>query len=99
MEVDVNFLIEPDRGIIMIINVGFIVVQAATTPAAEQAHLVFANQQLVAILLPAQEGLYLQVGFGLCDREGLIFDTLDSAADWVRECFRAALPATLPCHT
>jgi hypothetical protein len=83
----------------MIVNVRFIAVQAATISVPEEAHLFFANRQLVAVLLPAQEGLYLQVGFGLCDREGLIFDTLDSAADWVRECFRAGLPATLPCHT
>lgn len=83
----------------MIVDVSFMAVQAVTMSASEEAHLVFANQQLAAVLLPAQEGLYLRVGFGLCDREGLIFDTLDSAADWVRECFRAGLPATFPCHT
>lgn len=80
----------------MIVDVSFTAVQAATRSTAEEAHLIFANQQLVALLLPAQEGWYLQVGFGPCDREGLIFETLNAAASWVRECFSAGRPGAFP---
>ena len=80
----------------MIVDVSFTAVRAATRSAAEDAHLIFADQQLVALLVPAQDGWFLQVGFGPCDREGLIFETLSAAASWVRECFRARQTAVLP---
>lgn len=83
----------------MILDVNFTEVQAATQSAAEEAYLIFANQQLVALLLPAQEGWYLQIGFGPCEREGLIFDTLNAAASWVRECFSKDRSGTSPHRT
>jgi hypothetical protein len=73
--------------------VSFTEVCAATRRASEDAHLVFADQCLAAVLLPAERGWFLQAGFGPCDHEAMVFDTLSSAADWVRECFAAAASA------
>jgi hypothetical protein len=75
------------------VDVSFTEVCAATRRASEDAHLVFADQCLAAVLLPAEGGWYLQAGFGPCDHEVIVFDTLSSAADWVRECFAAAASA------
>ena len=71
----------------MALEVSFTEIQAATREAAEDARLVFANERLVALLVPASQGWFLQVGFGPCEKEGMIFETLAAAADWVRECF------------
>lgn len=75
------------------VDVSFTEVCAATRRASEDARLVFADQCLAAILLPAEGGWFLQVGFGPCDHEAMVFDTLASAADWVRDCFTAAAAA------
>ncbi|MGH1571825.1 hypothetical protein ACRAWG_15495 [Methylobacterium sp. P31] len=74
----------------------FTQVCAATRRDSEDAHLVFADQCLAAILLPAEWGWFLQAGFGPCDHEAMVFDTLSSAADWVRACFAAAASAVDP---
>ena len=65
------------------VQVSFEAIRVATAKAAEDAHLVFANRQLIALLVPAEVGWYLQVGLGPCDCEGLIFETLDAAETWV----------------
>lgn len=80
----------------MRVHVSFEPIRAATRQAAEDAHLVFANQQLVAFLVPSDEGWYLQLGLGPCEREGLIFETLDAAEIWVRERLWAAQCAAPP---
>ena len=80
----------------MPVQVRFEAVRAATSEAAEDAHLVFANRQLVALLVPAEAGWYLQLGLGPCEREGLIFETLGAVERWVHECVWAAQCATPP---
>jgi hypothetical protein len=69
------------------VEVSFTEVCAATRQASEDAHLVFADQCLAAVLLPTEDGWFMQAGFGPCDHEAMFFDTLSSAADWVQERF------------
>ena len=69
------------------VEVSFTEVCAATRQASEDAHLVFADQCLAAVLLPTEQGWFMQAGFGPCDHEAMFFDTLSSAADWVQERF------------
>ncbi|MGH1574910.1 hypothetical protein ACRAWG_35065 [Methylobacterium sp. P31] len=75
------------------VEVSFTQVCAATRQASEDGRLVFADQCLAAVLLPAEQGWFVQAGFGPCDHEAMFFDTLASVADWVRECFTAAASA------
>lgn len=77
----------------MAIEVSFEPICAAGQLEAEDACLVYANQQLVALLLPAETGWFLHIGLGPCEREGLTFETLTDAATWVRTCFSAARSA------
>jgi hypothetical protein len=69
------------------VEVSFSEVCAATRQGSEGAHLVYADQCLAAVLLPAEEGWFMQAGFGPCDHEAMFFDTLSLAADWVQERF------------
>ena len=69
------------------VEVSFTEVCAATRQASEDAHLVFADRCLAAVLLPTDQGWFMQAGFGPCDHEAIFFDTLSSAADWVQERF------------
>ena len=72
-------------------------VQLAALRGSEEAHLVLVNEALAAVLvrvLPEpderpDEGWFLQVGFGPCNREGLIFPTLEAAEVWTRAQFHA----------
>lgn len=68
----------------MPIEVRFDPVRAATSEAGEDGYLIYANQQLVALLVQADTGWFLQLGLGLCAREALIFDRLCDAEAWVR---------------
>ena len=70
----------------MPVEVSFEPIRAATRQAAEDGYLVYANRQLVALLVPADTGWFLQLGLGLCEQEGLIFSRLREAEDWVRAC-------------
>jgi hypothetical protein len=70
----------------MSIDVSFEPVRAATRAAAEDGYLVYADQQLVALLVPADTGWFLQLGLGPCAREGMIFGRLREAETWVRAC-------------
>ena len=69
------------------VKVSFTEVCAATRQASEEANLVFADQCLAAVLVPTDQGWFMQAGFGPCDQEAIFFDTLSSAADWVQERF------------
>ncbi|MGH1587850.1 hypothetical protein ACRBEV_05210 [Methylobacterium phyllosphaerae] len=69
------------------VEVSFTEVCAATRQASEDGHLVFADQCLAAVLLPAEQGWFMQAGFGPCDHEAIFFDTLSAAADWVQDRF------------
>lgn len=75
------------------VEVSFTEVCAATRQASEEARLVFADQCLAAVLLPTERGWFMQAGFGPCEHEAMFFDTLSSAADWVRECFTPSASA------
>ncbi len=76
----------------------FIPIQLAALRGTEEARLVMVDAALAAVLvriLPEpddrpEEGWFLQVGFGPCNREGLIFPTLEAAAAWTRAQFAAA---------
>ncbi|MGH1592354.1 hypothetical protein ACRBEV_33065 (plasmid) [Methylobacterium phyllosphaerae] len=70
--------------------VSFTKVCAVTRQASENAHLVYADQCLAAVLLPTEEGWFMQAGFGPCDHEAMFFYTLHAAAEWVQECFTVA---------
>jgi hypothetical protein len=76
---------------LMPIEVSFEPVRAATREAAEDGYLVYANRQLVALLVPADTGWFLQLGLGLCEQEGLIFSHLREAENWVRACLSDTL--------
>ena len=71
-------------------------IKIASSEQNEQAYLVRIEDDIVAVLLPADDGWFLHVGFGPCDREGLIFSSLDAAEDWVRRCFMAVDGAVAP---
>jgi hypothetical protein len=68
----------------MTIHVRFQPVTAATQQAHEPVQLVWANQHLAALLVPAEVGWFLQIGFGRCEGEGIVFANLAAAEDWVR---------------
>jgi len=68
----------------MHVDVVFEPVRAVTLKAAEEGYLVFANQQLVALLVPADTGWFLQLGLGPCEEEGMIFSQLREVETWVR---------------
>ena len=78
----------------------FIPVQLATLRGSEEGQLVMVDEALAAVLvriLPEpnerpEEGWFLQVGFGPCNREGLIFPTLEAAAAWTLAQFAAHNP-------
>jgi hypothetical protein len=55
--------------------------------------LVYADQQLVALLVPADTGWFLQLGLGLCAKEGMIFSRLREAEAWVLACLSGASQA------
>ena len=73
----------------MPIEVGFEPIHVATLEAAEDGYLVYASQQLVALLVPADTGWFLQLGLGPCAQEGLIFSRLSEVEAWVRACLTA----------
>jgi hypothetical protein len=68
----------------------FQAITAATEQAHEPAQLMWANQHLVAVLVPADGGWFLEHGFGPCASEALLFETLDDAAGWAKNCMTAA---------
>ena len=70
----------------MCISITFEPIRAATLDSAEDARLVWVDQSLVALLVPAEEGWFIQFGLGPCEREDLIFSTLAAAEVWVRGC-------------
>ena len=64
-------------------HIAFQAIVAATFIGSEPAQLVFADEQLVAVLVPAAVGWFLQCRFGRCEAEGLVFPTLDAASTWI----------------
>lgn len=66
-------------------EVSFESVRAATQDGTEEAHLVYLDHALTALLVPAETGWFLQFSLGRDEKEGLIFATLAAAEAWVRE--------------
>ena len=71
---------------LMSVEVRFDPVRAATRDAGEDGYLVYADQQLVALLVPADTGWFLQSVSGPVRRKALIFGRLREAEAWVRAC-------------
>jgi len=77
----------------MAMRVEFRSVFLATRRGREPARLVTADGRIVCILVPISpednedetEGWYLEVGFGPCEAEALLFASLEAAETWVRE--------------
>jgi hypothetical protein len=67
----------------MSFQVKFEPVNVVTEHGSEQAQLVWADRHLVAILVPAEAGWFLQIGFGRCAGEGVLFPTTEAATAWV----------------
>jgi len=67
----------------MPISVTFQPINAATDDSVEDGHLVWANGCLVAFLLPATEGWFMQLGLGPCEGEGKLFPTIGAAETWM----------------
>lgn len=66
-------------------EVSFESVRAATQDGSEDARLVFLDHTLMALLVPAENGWFLQFSLGGSEQEGLIFSTLTAAEAWIRE--------------
>ena len=73
-------------------EVSFESVRAASQDGSEEARLVFLDHTLMAMLVPAEAGWFLQFSLGGSEQQGLIFATLDAAEAWIRE--RAANGST-----
>jgi membrane protein implicated in regulation of membrane protease activity len=80
----------------MSFQIKFEPVTVVTDHGSEHAQLVWADRHLVAVLVPAEAGWFLQIGFGPCTGEGVLFATTEAAAAWVHHRMmqeRAASPA------
>jgi hypothetical protein len=68
----------------MSVEVTFHRVTAATLANGEDAWLIKVNRVLAGLLVPADNGWFLQMGLGPYEAEGLIFPDLTDAEAWVR---------------
>jgi hypothetical protein len=59
-------------------------ISAATNRDGEPGHLVWVRDRLVALLLKAEDGWFLQHGLGPLEQEGVLFQTIDAAEAWIR---------------
>lgn len=83
-------------------SVQFQSIQVAERDGAEAAQIVWVDGCLAAVLVevadPAladdAQGWYLQIGFGPCEGEGVLFRDLSAAEAWIRGRFGAAWAAT-----
>jgi hypothetical protein len=70
--------------------VDIIPVRIATSTGSEDALLCAVEGVVYALLVPVAknggQAWFLHTGFGCCEQEGLIFDTLDDASRWIAEC-------------
>jgi hypothetical protein len=71
----------------------FQAISAATKRDGEPGHLVWVRDRLVALLLRAEDGWFLQHGLGPLDQEGILFVSIDAAEDWVRDHLPEGWPA------
>jgi hypothetical protein len=68
------------------------VISVASWPEHEGAYLLWVHGRLVALLVEAESGWFLQFGLGPFEAEGLIFASLGDAEDWVRRCIPPGWP-------
>ena len=74
-------------------TIKFTPISLATRKGQEPARLVCADDRLVAIIVPISpednesdtEGWYLEVGFGPCEADGVLFASFPAVETWVRE--------------
>jgi hypothetical protein len=65
--------------------------RVATSESSEEGCLVVANDVIAALLVrlddetAGEKGWFLQIGFGPCNEEGLLFTTLDDAGKWAAQ--------------
>jgi hypothetical protein len=60
-------------------------ISAATHRDSEPGRLVWVRDRLVAVLLAAENGWFLQHGLGPIEAEGILFRTIEDAEAWIRE--------------
>ncbi len=85
----------------MSLTIRFQPIRLADHRDGEDALLGLVNDHLMAVLvrvaddqLPAdQQGWYLEVGFGPCRGEGLLFPVLKAGEAWIRQQISANWPA------
>ncbi|WP_210248443.1 hypothetical protein [Methylobacterium sp. WL103] len=70
---------------IMPAEISFQSVRAVTQEGTEDSHLVFLDGALMALLVPAETGWFLQFSLGFREQEGVIFTTLAMAENWIRD--------------
>src|SRR6476469_10070618 len=88
----------------MAIAVRFEPVSLAGQYEAEKACLVFASDHLVAVLVrldagdlvAERHGWCLEIGFGPCRGEGILFPDLESAESWIRAQVPTGWPSPPP---
>ena len=78
----------------MAVSIEFQTCRIATIGSSEEACLVLADRTVAALLVrldgegASERGWYLQIGFGPCEQEGVVFETLEGAAAWVDQRIR-----------
>lgn len=77
-------------GKLMPIEIRFEPIQVATRGSGEEGYLVYASQQLVALLVPSDTGWFVELSLGFCAQEGLIFRRISEVEDWVHVCLSAS---------
>lgn len=65
-------------------------IRAASGIEHESAYLLWVRDSLVALLVEAEGGWFLQCGLGPFEAEGLIFASVGDAEDWIR----SSIPAS-----
>jgi hypothetical protein len=79
----------PDWRIADMLHVTSQVISAASGRHHESAYLMWVRDRLVALLVEAEDGWFLQFGLGPFEAEGLIFSSIGEAEDWIRGCVPA----------
>ena len=75
----------------MAISIEFQSCRIATIKGSEEACLVLADGIVMALLVrldggaTIKSGWYLQIGFGPCNQEGVVFETSVAAAAWIEQ--------------
>jgi hypothetical protein len=73
------------------LNLEFRECKIATSDGSEEGRICLADGIVFAVLArlgsdsPDDQGWYLLTGFGPCEQEGIIFQTLDESARWIRD--------------